>query len=51
MEWEGGRLAVKYDLGLGGEVREKEVGRWKETMCLHCLVVAQAMSNVLGVCM
>ena len=39
---------MKYDLGFGGEVRGKEVGRWKETVWL---VVAQAMSNVLGVCM
>ena len=39
---------VKYDLGFGGEVRGKEVGKWKEMVCL---VVAQAMSNVLGVCM
>jgi hypothetical protein len=41
-------VAVKYDLGFGGEVRGKEVGRWKETVWL---VVAQAMGNVLGVCM
>ena len=39
---------MKYDLGFAGEVRGKEVGRWKETVWL---VVAQAMSNVKGVCM
>lgn len=39
---------MNYDLGFGGEVRGKEVGRWKEAVWL---VVAQAMSNVFGVCM